>query len=356
MAAVLSKLLVALALCVAAGLVAAPAITVRHESWPASCPARTAVADRAHEHLRGWSGEAATDARVVTHVRVLDERWMIDIEVEVEDGVTRRAFEASSCTDAVDVMALIVATAINPGGEGVEPEPIVPPPLDPGPATEEEATLQNPTQGPAPPRLPTTVQPDNSPEAPPASEPTSTVPSLELPPSAETPQARDKLRLVGSVHAGIAFGLLPLVGADVGGFIGARRNRLELGGTAGVATPRTLLEDGVGGRFTLWRGGVRACGRTTRRLSVGGCGALELGGTTARGVEFDQNERRTSLWSGAVASAWLGYHLGITSVRFEPGLVVGLLRPAFGGENTTFDQQLGRVGLRANIVFFFEGR
>lgn len=283
---------------------------------------------------------------------------MVDLEVEVEDGVTRRAFEANSCTDAVDVMALIVATAINPGGEGVEPEPIVPPPLEPVPAIEpeQEQASQNPRRGPAPPRLPRTARTDNDPApTPPASDPSSTVRSPEVSAPAETPETQTKLRLVGSVHAGIAFGLLPRVGPDVGGFFGARLLHLEFGGTARVVTPRILLEDGVGGRFTLWAGGVRACGRTAQRLSVGGCGALELGGVTAQGLEFEQNDRRTSLWSGAVASAWIGYRLGVTSVRFEPGLVVGLLRPEFGAENTAFDQQLGRVGFRANIVFFFEG-
>lgn len=340
----------------ATGVVAQPTITVRHQSWPASCPARTAVADRAQEHLRGWSGEAAAEARVVTNVRSLDERWMVDVEVEVEDGVTRRAFEANSCTDAVDVMALIVATAINPGGEGVEPEPIVPPPLEPAPAIDTEPEQASP-RGPAPPRLPTMTEPNDGPEPPPPEhDQSATVRGPEVSAPAETPETQTEFRLVGSVDAGIAFGLLPRIGPDVGGFIGARRSRLEFGGTARVVTPRTLLEDGVGGRFTLWAGGVRACGRTTQRLSVGGCGALELGGMTVQGVEFEQNERRTSLWSGAVASAWIGYRLGTNSVRFEPGLVLGLLRPEFGGENTTFDQQLGRVGFRANIVFFFEGR
>jgi len=123
-----------------------------------------------------------------------------------------------------------------------------------------------------------------------------------------------------------------------------------------VVTPRTLRNGDYGGRFTLAVAGVRACGRTAERLYVGGCGELRLGAVIVRGIGFDQDRRVRSLWSGAVASGWIGYHLGVMSVRLEPGLVVGLLRPTFVGGPDVFEQQLGRWGTRVNVVFFFEGR
>lgn len=324
-------------------LVGAPEseITVTSSAWPAACPTTDAMGRRASAHLATWSGEAAAEARVQASIRETDGRWSVAISVAVADGTTERMFEADTCDDAVEAMALIVATAINPGG---------PSSLPPVATHDADAVEPEPTPPAPPPELPLVQGPSVDEPDDPTDE---SVRASDPPPSAASgPSTR--VRLVGGLHAGLAFGLLPRVGADLGGWIGLGTKHAEFGTSFRTVTPRTIRRNGDGGRFTLWMGGLRACARSAKRVQVGGCGTLEAGGTTAQGVGFVLNDRATSLWTGAGVSAWIGYRLEKLSLRFEPGLVVGFVRPEFGGENSRFDQQVGRLGLRANFVVHFE--
>jgi len=282
------------------------------------------------------------------------DRWEVEIDVIVATGVTSRKFDAATCSDAVDAMALIVATAINPGGEAAaaasrEAEPRT----QDEPADQPEVTPAVPAPPPAAPVGPQSEhRPAEAADHPADDIVIATAPPVAAPAGAAS--ARPRLRLQGAAHAGLAFGLIPRVGADLGASLGVAIPSAEFAVVAHAVTPRTVRNGGDGGRFTLWTGGVRACGRSARRLQFGGCGAVEVGGVSAVGVGFAVNDRATALWSGGVVSGWVGYRFGLATVRLEPGVVVGFLRPSFGGENTGFDHQLGRVGFRLNLAVHFE--
>ncbi len=267
--------------------------------------------------------------------RRADGQWQLELERNAEAPDARRTFVAPSCETVLDAAAFAVAIGINPTlAEPTKPSAEIPEPIDPATAS---VTTPAPTL-PSPRPKPTTDA------------------ARERSGEAQSPRTLTGfLRLAG----GIDGGGLPRVGAMFEGAGGVRGKwwRAELGGmfrlqSKGVSAANVA----IGGAFSMWAVGVRACGvPRVRTTEFPICAGAEGGRIRADGTGFAGARQARAPWAAVVLSP--GVAIAIRpNIAFviQAALGVPLVRTEFTVENLGRIHRTGPAFGRA--VIGFEGR
>jgi len=295
---------------------------------PETCP-KSVFVERVHAYL---DQGMPLDAKVIrARARVEDRTrlWHLDLEIERDDGTSRREFSAQTCETVADAGAFVLAVAIEPGVKDRHHEPVV----VKVPAVMGE--VPQPREPPAEEEPPQRAEP---PAPAPAPEPTD---ALEPAPPGPTVSSRRKLprlRLSLAVLGGVDLFAMPGVGGQMRILAGVkgRHWRSDLFGDYRFATEKhASIDPEAGGRFTRWAVGARGCGLPVdmQNIQLPLCAGIEAGQVIGRGIGLNLDPAKTSslAWVAPAAAAglwwlpidWLG--LGV-----ELGLSVPLLRHDFG--------------------------
>ncbi len=317
-----------LALALALSL-AAPADDGASWTAPAECPDLAAVQER----VRAIAGRVPEDAELRVRARVSGPPWVVQLEL-ARDGVGHeRSIEASSCEALADIVAVVVAVALDPVrvasrvelGPAIEPARVVPPPSRPSigmPATED--ATGDPTVS-------------------------STAPAAAPKPVTRAVPMRLSLRIAGGGEVGAT--PKGTGGVELALSFTRRRFALELVGRYWIRRT-TDVGGGTSLRTELGTVGLRGCWvGAVKRVRLYGCGGLETGDFVARA--FDVGGAR-----GDVHFPWLAVTLGgALAIRLvEPvSLWLGVdgaahvLRPqaVLATEPPTVLYEVAPVGLRA---------
>ncbi len=308
---------------------------------PEGCPDAAAFEQRVLAEADVEPTNDAASARVRVRVTIRQrgsEDWILSIELEHADARDRRELVGTSCEGVVE--AAVVLTSMRVVELVVETDVLVPEPRSPSeprPAPPVEPDSRRPTLDP----------PTPDPEPPPV-EPPSEAPGRR-PRRAPEPGAV-LLRAAG----GVAYGVLPGVGAAVELGLGYEGDRWRVGLSGRGAPTRRAEHDtvaGVGGRFDLVGGQLDVCwAPTVGPVVLPLCGLLEAGGL--RGVgRGDGAVVRWSPWlglGGSLAAVWRVSRFIAPRIALE-GLG-SLVRPGFvagAAPGTLFEA--GSGGLRAMV-------
>jgi hypothetical protein len=264
--------------------------------WPAGCPSRAAVDDR----IRALAGRVPADEELRVRARVEGPPWVVDIEL-ARDGITHtRRITAESCDAIANIVAVVVAVALDPVSVAtrVEARPILgAPPAMPATARERESSAIRSRES--------SVATTRSIASPSPAAVSRSVPMRLAMRVAAGGEVGATLRGTGGVELALAWTRGRFALELVGRYWIRRRNTL-----ANVASLRTELG-------TV---GVRGCGvGAVTRVRFSGCVGIETGDFVARA--FDVRGGRTAHFPWLAAT--LGGALAITLV--EPvSLWVGL--------------------------------
>lgn len=265
-------------------------------------------------------------------------RWAVELRIEAPFGVQHNAFEAESCAVAADVVALLIAVALDPVEVAVQiDEARRAVPVEPAP--EEEPTPQ-----PAPAVDPPPADDEGTPNI------SLVLTDEEPPPTNPVERPAYGLALLG----GGGFGPLRSGSATIAArfAVFGRHWRWQLGG-AWLPPINLDLGQGWTARFDGWQLGTRACGvlHPAARLEVPLCGGVEAG--AVRGRPLPDLPTATD-----ATQPWVALELGPAlswvprprlAVGVEVDAVVPLLAAAFtlGGERV---RQYSPVGVRALVA------
>lgn len=305
---------------------------------PAECPTQRDVGTR----VRALVGpETSLDGRAHVQVVRRGSRFDATVSLQTDAGATTRSLGAEDCTAVADAVALVIAVGLDPLAVSTVVRDAEAPTIVPPPET--------------PPR-----EPDATPTRARATDP----PRVRAPasPSPERPE----LGLRGFTQGAAAIGVLPRVGAAVGGGLALRMGaaRLELSGAHQIGrsyrhpdVPRSgaLVDATVGRAAACWT-------PTTGRFIFPLCAGAELGVMTARGRGLADRGTARTIFATAVPhvrALWFP----TWRVGFGPALEVpiALTRPRFRIDDAEGDfvraGSLGvRVGLAVEVAFFDESR
>lgn len=263
----------------------------------------------------------------------LDRRWRISIELP---NSTSRTVEGPDCATLTDAVALIVAVHADAiaVAERVAPSASVP-----APAIEEDPTTVDDTPR-ATPTTPVDRRPTSSSPAPVVASPTA------------SPRTRARAQLGAAVMAEL--GAMP-------------RNAATFELTAGVSWPHVFVgigglssvgpdarsDDlpGIGARFRLYSGLVRACAVLPReRFELPVCGTVEVGDLRASGTGLTEPNTLDVVWIAATIGARPRLRLGERfALGLTPEVVVPLRRHRFSVGDGVLVHELPTVAARVGV-------
>jgi hypothetical protein len=309
---------------------------------PPECPDGDAARRLVEAELASLPAELLAELSVEGTVLPSTSGYRLEVLLRRPDATIARVVGLDDCSTAAEALALVVAIAIDPSrsGDGESEDPPSPEP-EPLPFVEPE-----PEPAPEPEPLPLVE--------PPLAEP-------EPPEPAPLPARRRTVpRVAIRASGGLGVGVLPRLGAQVGGEVAAvwrrarvgvqvehwvrRSSRLDDPSTAGADLSLTSARV-VGGPIFAWR-----------RLEVPLVAFGGLGAVRARGVGVSAAVVRSVLWAelGAAAGVqwfvrpWLGFGA-------QAELVVPLVRHGFYVSETRLVTRTGPVAgvFRAGIELRF---
>lgn len=302
----------------------------------AECPGAV-LAERVRTQLGDATVESIVDVDGTLRQRD-DGQWELELAiVRGDDEPSVRSFVAPHCEIAIDAAALVVAIAIDPSRGGAPTTvPEAPEAGEPEPATAERVAADR--------------------DAKPAE--ANTERTSAPPPT--VPRAR-KRKAHGLVRAGggVDGGALPRAAAFFEIAAGARGRgwRVEATGVFRLQSDARAQRDrDVGGHFSLWAVGARACGVPAKRVfELPLCAAIEGGQLVAQGFGFAGARTTRRPWSAVTLGpgfAWV-VRPNIALV-VQAALGVPLVRSTIRVENLEVVHETGRVFGRGWIGF--EGR
>ena len=294
------------------------------------CPSTDVVSDEV-ERLLGGKPSASAGRRLFARARVVqkaDGSWMLTVRTAIagEEADGERLLQAPSCGELGSAAALIVALGFDAAAVAAQAER---------------------TAG----QLPDAAK-NADPTAPKANNATPEQPPVEPPIVPDSPKATSS-RPRTENPARVRFGLNLGAGGDFGSFSGPalsghvsgllRYRKLELiASFTFFPLHRTPLEDRptVGGDFSLYTGGLLACGTflAVRALGLGVCGGAELGQMRAKGYGVSDPGEGRAFWAAARAGGTLTIALTRRlRLRFDGGVAVPFTR------NRYFLERIGVV-------------
>lgn len=313
---------------------------------PAGCPDAGVAQRLVDAELAGLTEDERAGLSVEGTVLSGAAGHRLEVVLRRPDATIARVVALDGCSMAAEALALVVAIAIDPsrgtGGELEALEPAVPP-ADDVPAVEAGTAMAQPEPEPA--------------QAEPAAEPTGITPT---PPARVAPPRRRATRAAVRLTGGVGLGVLPRLGAQVGGEVAAVWRRARVGVQVEHWARRSVRLDDVptaGGDLSLTT--ARVAGGMIlpwRRLELPFVAFAGLGAIRARGVGVSAATERSVPWVelGAATGVqwfvrpWLG--LGA-----HAELVVPLFRHRFVVSDTRLVVRTGPVAgvFRAGIELRF---
>jgi hypothetical protein len=269
---------------------------------------------------------AGSFARVDVSIEPDAEGWTLLVQVGSLDGATsERSVRASSCEEAADAAAVVLATTLSDRpSKDVSPAPVRPE-TEPAPlAAPEPAVRVAPLH--APRLAPDTLEPDG---------------------------ARESVWLLAGARLGADIGTLPSASgmADLVVTIGrgSFAGRTYFGATA--TTGVELTRSAGGANVSLVRGGVSGCYGGTQTLSFWACAGLEAGILSADGYGVRGNRSESMFWPAAGLAGGLRWRIGPNAaISLESDWVVPFRRVELavlgaGTYQTTFSSVRPFLGL-----------
>jgi hypothetical protein len=287
---------------------------------PARCPSHADAQLRLERALAERGASPADRASVDVQVTEKGSgRYELSMQVRLGDRIGRRTIEGEDCEALADVAALVVAIALDPGGDATfetletqetEEAPVVVPQPD---ASAREDEAQAAVSPPA-----ASADASIEPAAPPR------------PPVA----ARPRPSFFAQAGAGVGVGMLPSAGPSIALAFGPRGRHwmATLGGTFWFRREGRVPEHPeVGGELRLWSIDARGCGIPAIGIvAFPLCGGLGVGMLHGRGIGELQPRSARSAWVairvGPGLEVWPVRRFGLW-VRAEGAFVVA--RPTF---------------------------
>jgi hypothetical protein len=263
---------------------------------PASCPDEAVVRRRLERALLERDATPVEPTTIDVEVTALDEGGhALVMLVRMGDRVGRRTLEGVDCEALADAAVLVVAVALDPGGE-VDLE-----------------TLESPDEAFVPPPVEVTGE-EGEPSAPREPSAPNPAPPLEEQERGKPPRPV----FFAQTGVGVGVGILPRVGPSINVSAGPRGRYwvATLGGSFWFRRDARVPEHPeVGGELRLWSIDARGCGiPAVGMLAFPLCGGVSAGMLHGRGIgELDSRKAR---------SPWV-------AMRAGPGLEVWPVR-AFG--------------------------
>jgi hypothetical protein len=274
--------------------VLAPAISLAlagAPAWeaPAGCPSVDALRDR----IGALAGRVPDDTEMRVRARVDGPPWRVELELARDGAAQSRTFTAESCDALADVVAVVVAVALDP----VHVAGRVEPRATPAPVV-------------APQRLAPREAAPREPSAPTPSAPV--VGTAVVPPDgAASPRRWPPLRLALRVAGGGEIGATPrgTGGTELALSLAVGRLALEVQGRY-WARRRSPID---GGSLLVELGtvGARACGvGEVSRVRLSGCAGLETGAIAMRAFDVPAAAGRRWPWLAATLGGSVAVALG----------------------------------------------
>lgn len=219
---------------------------------PRECPDDAAIEARIAELV----GEPPVPTPATAKVQRLADRWQVELVTWIDGGSQRRELSASDCAVLADVVAVVIAVALDPV-VAAERSPAAPP--------NQETVLERDE----------TRTPTRSDRAPPIERTRRSQPRARLSPGIE-------------LGAGYGSGAAPTGSAVLHTAVLLGRRSWDVGLDVRMWLPRTVSrgEPTVEARLLLGTVGVLGCGKGNlrRRVEIPVCLGVEAGGLQARGI------------------------------------------------------------------------
>ena len=345
----------------AAGLTGPSEGLVLEWTAPSSCPPTVDVRRTVIEAL---GGVAAEGWRAEVTVTERPDGFDLTTTLHGPAGSSRRTLSASSCEEAVDATALLVALAVTgeppaePPAQTPEAEQDAVPEVGPSVETERDAPTVDDPDDAGDPRAPTNEAPPiaSVDDGPPADDPaTPEQPVVPSDDSGSRRRAGRALRFTAVAAGGLGAVAVPSATGWLAADIGLGRGPWAIDIGVREWLPRSSSVQGdIEGRFAIHSAHLRGCGVPRGAWwSVPLCGGVALGGVTGRGTRgLARVDRAVQPWIGATASAalrvWPWARLGFVA-RMEGALALARPRLEIGGVGVVCCARFG-VGAGLGVV------
>jgi hypothetical protein len=299
---------------------------------PASCPGEPALRSEIDRLLEGLDRPATRlDARIV--VVEYDQRWRLDLALTVDSQVGERSFDAGSCSELVDAVAITIAIAVNP--RALERVAV----SEPQPAGVDGEAVKQPTRE------------EELGDGPSDSEPSISEP--EQPPEAARERREKSRALAIGAAGGIGIAMLPGVAGNVQFELALLSGRWRIGVDGSLWLPKELESPqsaGIGGRFLLWSAGVRGCfvPGPAPQWSIPLCVAADAGAMRGEGIGQLEAAAAQSPYVAIRGGPGLSWSpVPALAVQLSTHAVIPLIRPAFSTDPSGLVYRASPAGFRA---------